>query len=108
VKEVWIVCYRCSQCHLNRVPFFGPRIRGVFIAHEGGSDIRPCKPRQFTGKEERQMRWKHWKVPIFAALGFCYGITLALLAFLAAGAGHGTTVLFGLFSSPLGLTQRIG
>jgi hypothetical protein len=54
------------------------------------------------------MRWKPWNAPIYAVIGLCYGIHLAFLAFLAAGAGHGTSVLIGLFSSPLGLMQRIG
>ena len=41
-----------------------------------------------------------------AKLGFiggCFGATLLLLALAAAGAGHGSFVLLGLFSSPVGV-----
>ncbi|HKV91041.1 MAG TPA: hypothetical protein VJW20_00685 [Candidatus Angelobacter sp.] len=39
----------------------------------------------------------------FAATGAIYGTGLTLLAFLAAGYGHGTYVVLGLVSAPLGL-----
>src|SRR5262249_32130077 len=39
--------------------------------------------------------------------GFGYGLYLGMWAFIATGAGHGSYVLVGLFSSPLGLSQNI-
>jgi hypothetical protein len=38
-----------------------------------------------------------------AGLGFVYGLALAILAALAAGAGHGTYVLMQISSAPVGL-----
>ncbi len=43
---------------------------------------------------------KNW---YFAAIGFLYGLVLAIFGLMAAGAGHGTYVLTGIFSAPLGL-----
>lgn len=37
-----------------------------------------------------------------ALIGFLYGALLAIFAFLAAGMGHGTYVLAGLVSAPIG------
>lgn len=42
-----------------------------------------------------------------AGAGFCYGLALLAFGFVATGAGHGTYVILGLSSSPLGLTQNI-
>jgi hypothetical protein len=39
--------------------------------------------------------------------GLLYGIVLTCIGVGAAGAGHGTYVVMGLYSSPLGLTQEI-
>ncbi len=38
-----------------------------------------------------------------AAVGFVYGVILGYLSFLTAGAGHGTYVMVGMSSAPLGL-----
>jgi hypothetical protein len=53
------------------------------------------------------MHGRLFKSSILAAIGFCYGAVLAFLGLVAAGAGHGTYVIIGLSSSPLGLTQNI-
>src|SRR5438128_1335235 len=42
-----------------------------------------------------------------AVTGLGYGAVLAFLGLVATGAGHGSYVLIGLCSSPLGLTQSI-
>ncbi len=42
-----------------------------------------------------------------AGAGLCYGLLLLAFGFLATGAGHGTIVVAGLSSSPVGLTQRV-
>jgi hypothetical protein len=39
---------------------------------------------------------------VLGAIGFSCGIGMSALGFLAAGAGHGSYVLLGLFSAPLG------
>ncbi len=38
-----------------------------------------------------------------AAAGFAFGVVLGYLSFLTAGAGHGTYVMVGMSSAPLGL-----
>jgi hypothetical protein len=43
---------------------------------------------------------------LFAFVGFVVGCHLAGFSFIAAGAGHGTYTVMGLFSSPLGLGQN--
>lgn len=44
---------------------------------------------------------------LFVVAGLVYGLALASIAVVAAGAGHGTYVLLGLCSSPLGLMQNV-
>jgi hypothetical protein len=44
---------------------------------------------------------------ICAATGWCYGVYLAFLGFLATGFGHGVYVPCGLFSAPLSLFDNI-
>ncbi len=44
---------------------------------------------------------------VLAAAGFAYGLVLLALGVMAAGAGHGTYVVLGMSSSPLGLTDSI-
>src|SRR5581483_11608179 len=45
-------------------------------------------------------RKKHTVVPVIA--GLLYGILLAITGLLATGVGHGTYVLIGIFSAPVG------
>ena len=42
-----------------------------------------------------------------AVAGFCYGLLLLVLGVMAGGGGHGTYVVAGVSSSPLGVTQSI-
>jgi hypothetical protein len=44
---------------------------------------------------------------LYGIAGFFYGIGLLCIGIGAAGAGHGTYVVMGLYSSPLGLTGEI-
>ena len=43
------------------------------------------------------------KPRLFAVWGSLYGVALSVLAFLAAGAGHGSYILMGVSSAPFGL-----
>jgi hypothetical protein len=42
-----------------------------------------------------------------ALIGFSYGVVLLFISILAAGAGHGTYVLMGFASAPLGLAENV-
>jgi len=53
------------------------------------------------------MNWGIVKTMTVALYGFLYGLVLAGIGLMAAGAGHGTYVLLGLYASPLSLMQNI-
>jgi hypothetical protein len=53
------------------------------------------------------MKWGLVKTALMAATGFGYGLVLALIGLIGAGAGHGTYVLLGMYASPLSLMQHI-
>ena len=48
-----------------------------------------------------------WRVFACAVAGVLYGMILAAAGITAAGAGHGTFVVIGVASSPLGLFQNV-
>jgi hypothetical protein len=47
-----------------------------------------------------------WRSIIFAVAGLGYGLYLSVFGLAAAGAGHGSYVVTGIVSSPLGLLQN--
>lgn len=47
------------------------------------------------------------KTMTLALEGFLYGLALAFTGLMAAGAGHGTHVLIGLYASPLSLAPNV-
>ena len=47
------------------------------------------------------------KTMTLALEGFLYGLALAFFGVMAAGAGHGTYVLLGLYASPLSLVPNV-
>jgi hypothetical protein len=49
------------------------------------------------------MRWNIANTVLLGAAGFAYGTLLAMVGMIAAGGGHGTYVLLGLYASPLSL-----
>ena len=59
-------------------------------------------------RRESQQMWRGWRsAVILGTVGLAYGLALAVMGVMAAGAGHGTYVVIGLASSPFGLLQNV-